>query len=237
MGFMPLSGRNDPSDSMGEGDIPLRPVQTAGSTGARRQNQTLDDMDLEQTSSAEEKKTGLFHRKSKNEAANPAGRRKNVKALGEGGRKGTYGEENGLNAMGRIYNKIIGFSVVTRYLVYIAPVALVLAVPLIVIPITGHYEDTRVGGTRESNAPRLFDLFLWIEISWLALWGGKIVAHFFPPIFSKWPLNTSTVSFLFVWFGLFWRRHVCHTRLSHYLSRSSSLGWSFEAGRWQMVPS
>lgn len=183
MGFMPLSGRNDPSDSMGEGDIPLRPVQTAGSTGARRQNQTLDDMDLEQTSSAEEKKTGLFHRKSKNDAQGPAGRRKNVKALAEGGRKGTYGDEGGLNAMGRIYNKIIGFSVITRYLVYIAPVALVLAVPLIVIPITGHYEDTRVGGSRESNAPRLFDLFLWIEISWLALWGGKIVAHFLPPIF------------------------------------------------------
>lgn len=223
MGFMPLSGRNDPSDSMGEGDIPLRPVQTAGSTGARRQNQTLDDMDLEQTSSAE-KKTGLFHRKSKNEGPGPAGRRKNVKALGEGGRKGTYGEEGGLNAMGRIYNKIIGFSVVTRYLVYIAPVALVLAVPLIVIPITGHYEDTRVGGTRESNAPRLFDLFLWIEISWLALWGGKIVAHFFPPIFSKWPLSTNTgflvfpffscFFFFLVWFILFRRRHVCHTRLS-----------------------
>lgn len=133
-----------------------------------------------------EEKSGLFHRKSKNSGVAPAGggRRKMIKPLQETGRKGTlFGEEGGLNAMGRIYYKVIGFSVVTRYFVYIAPVALVLAVPLIVIPTTGHIDDTRVGGSVADGAPRLFDLFLWIEISWLCLWAGKIVSHFLPEVF------------------------------------------------------
>lgn len=187
MGFMSLnngrSDRSDRSDNMGEGDIPLAQVYTSSSTGARRQNQTLQDMTPERSMSMEEK-SGLFHRKSKSSAAAaPGGRRKMVKGLAENGRKGTFGEEGGVNAMGRLYNKIIGFSVITRYLVYIAPVAIVLAVPLIVIPLTGHYEDKRIGGTKAEGAPRLFDLFLWIEISWLCLWAGKIVSHFLPHAF------------------------------------------------------
>lgn len=137
------------------------------------------------TNLSEEKKTGLFHRKSSKkdeDAAGVIGRRKAVKTLQEQGKAGTWGEDMGLNAMGRIYYKIIGFSTVTRYLVYVVPVAIVLAVPLVVIPITGHYNDTRVGGSG-LDAPRLFDLFLWIEVSWLCLWGGKIVAHLLPHVF------------------------------------------------------
>lgn len=186
MGFMSLnngrSDQSDRSDNMNEGDIPLAQVRTSNSTGARRQNQTLTgDMTPEQSM---EEKSGLFHRKSKSSvAAPPGGRRKMVKALAETGRKSTFGDEVGLNAMGRLYNKIIGFSVITRYFVYIAPVAIVLAIPLIVIPCTGHYRDIRVGGTKAEGAPRLFNLFLWIEISWLCLWAGKIVSHFLPHVF------------------------------------------------------
>ncbi|KUI53374.1 hypothetical protein VP1G_00590 [Cytospora mali] len=187
MGFMSLnngrSDRSDRSDTLGEGDIPLAQVNTSSSTGARRHNQTLPDMSPEPSQSVEEK-SGLFHRKSKNSGvAPPGGRRKMVTPLKDQGRKGTFGEEGGLNAMGRLYNKIIGFSVITRYLVYIAPVAIILAVPLIVIPITGNYNESRVGGSVADGAPKLFDLFLWIEISWLCLWGGKIVSHFLPHAF------------------------------------------------------
>lgn len=137
------------------------------------------------TNLSEEKKTGLFHRKLSKKDADAQGiigRRKAVKTLGEKGKSGTWGDDMGLNAMGRIYYKIIGFSTVTRYLVYVVPVALVLAVPLVVIPVTGHYNDTHVGGSG-ADAPRLFDLFLWIEVSWLCLWGGKIVAHLLPHVF------------------------------------------------------
>lgn len=185
MGFMPLN--NGRSGSTGDADIPLTNVPTSGSTGARRQDMTAGHEDMSTTTiSSQEKKSGLFHRKSSKkedaDAAGIIGRRKAVKTLQEQGKASTWGDEMGLNAMGRLYNKIIGFSTVTRYLVYVVPVAAILAVPLVVIPVTGHYNDTRVGGTGTS-APRLFDLFLWIEVSWLCLWGGKIVAHLLPHVF------------------------------------------------------
>lgn len=167
-----------------DGDIPLTKVATASSTGgARRQDQTLEEMP---TTASEEKKAGLFHRKSK--AQKTAGRRKQVRVLGEAGRKGTDGEDITMNAMGRLYHKIVGFSVVTRYLVYVVPVAFVLAIPLAIIPATGNFNDTHVGGNitdskGDTTSPRLFDLFLWIEISWCSLWVGKIVAHLLPPVF------------------------------------------------------
>lgn len=95
--------------------------------------------------------------------------------------------EFSLNAMGRLYNKIVGFSAITRYLVYIVPVALILGVPLVVLPLT-NTSDTPVGQATNANGdiiqgPRIFDLFLWIELSWLSLWAGKVVAHLLPTVF------------------------------------------------------
>lgn len=107
------------------------------------------------------------------------------------------GDSVALNFMGRLYTKIVGFSVITRYLVYIAPVALILAIPLIVMPFIddsntnytiGDHHPKKPDGTRDPDAevekgPLLYTLFIWIEASWLSLWAGKIVAHLLPPIF------------------------------------------------------
>lgn len=187
MAFLPLG---NPRADSGDGDIPLTQVNTSSSTGARKHAQTLKDMSTT-TSNTEpsEKKGGLFHRKSKNDREGEAGiigRRKAVRKLGDEGRKNTWGDEQGLNAMGRIYNRIINFSSVTKHLVYIVPVALLLGVPLIVLPLTGNM-DVTVGNVTPTeahpNPPSLFYLFLWIEVSWLTLWGGKIVAQLLPAIF------------------------------------------------------
>ena len=104
------------------------------------------------------------------------------------------GDDEGakLNYMGRLYNKIINFSVVTRYAVYVVPVALLLAVPLIVLPLIGRKDDIFVGykdetpedGKDGQNGPKLFNLFLWIEITWLTVWLAKIVAWFVPRAFT-----------------------------------------------------
>lgn len=93
--------------------------------------------------------------------------------------------------MGRIYNKIVGFSIITRYLVYVLPIAILLVVPIVLLPITGHQDlelgvETSVTGANgqpEMYAPKLFWLFVWIEISWLSLWVAKIVVDMLPPIF------------------------------------------------------
>ncbi|KAI0137449.1 serine/threonine protein kinase [Xylariales sp. AK1849] len=183
-GFLPLGATRSNSDNMEQG-IPLAQVRSnASSTGARKTNQVLTTAtDVGNDTSANEK-TGIFRR---------GGRRKAKKAepLIRSNTPGS--DEFSLNAMGRLYNKVIGFSVLTRYLVYIVPVALLLAVPLIVLPATGHANDP-VGtgastGTNDEGVetfvqgPPMFRLFLWIELAWLALWLGKIVAHVLPPIF------------------------------------------------------
>ncbi|KAJ9149439.1 Mechanosensitive ion channel protein [Pleurostoma richardsiae] len=204
-GFMPLSNdRSDRSDTMVEGDIPLTKIGTsASSTGARKPFQSVSNRSEEQSAdqSADEK-NGLFHHRSHKSHRGPAGRRKLIKDdLASKGRRGTFGsEEFSLNAMGRLYNKIIGFSVVTRYLIYVVPVAILLAVPLVILPITDHgvndEHDIFVGGTltkngtvvRDANGDpvrggSLFMLFLWIEISWLSLWAAKLFAQFLPQAF------------------------------------------------------
>lgn len=164
-------------------DIPLQQVRsTASSTGARQANQTIGNGFDGTQSPPENEKNALY---------TGAGRRR-VKKPDPPGRVNTVNsEEFSLNAMGKLYNKIIGFSVVTRYLVYIVPVALLLAVPLIVLPLVGHKNDpvgkkttTDADGNKTTvEGPSLFNLFLWIEIMWLTLWAGKTVAHLMPPVF------------------------------------------------------
>lgn len=165
-------------------DIPLAQIKShASSTGARRANQGIaSGIDGTQSPPSNEKH-GLFQ----------AGRRR-AKQPETPGRSKTFGsDEFSLNAMGKIYSKIIGFSVITRYLVYIVPVAILLAVPLIVLPLTGHSDDPvgkgnstgtdDDGNTTYVQGPSMFHLFLWIELAWLMLWAGKTVAHLLPPVF------------------------------------------------------
>ncbi|KAK2032235.1 mechanosensitive ion channel [Colletotrichum zoysiae] len=167
-GFLPIN--NTRSIDMAESDIPLTQVRSTASTGARKP--AMNAANTEDSGSGTNEKHGLFHRSSK------GGRRKKH---GDLGRQGTGGsDEVKVNAMGRFYNKITAASVVTRYLVYIIPIGLLLAVPLVVLPITGHSKDIFVGG---SKGKPLFDLFLWIEIAWLTLWAGKCVAWVLPHAF------------------------------------------------------
>jgi hypothetical protein len=66
-------------------------------------------------------------------------------------------EKTALNKMGRIYTKILNFSIITRYMIYVAPVALCLAIPIILSQtrvITGD-----IGGTDQRR------FWIWIEIS------------------------------------------------------------------------
>ncbi|KAL1607013.1 hypothetical protein SLS59_002715 [Nothophoma quercina] len=85
-------------------------------------------------------------------------------------------EKTALNKMGRLYTKILNFSIVTRYMIYVAPIALLLAIPIILSQtktITGE-----IGGTDQRR------FWIWIEIIWLSFWVMKIVAHFLPNVFE-----------------------------------------------------
>lgn len=105
------------------------------------------------------------------------GRRRGPAGLQKPGDLGYDGEEDTITAMGRIYKKILDFSIITRYLLYVAPLAILLAIPIIVggPPITDNPTIGRV---------RLRWFFVWVEIVWCSLWGSKIVAHFLPYVFQ-----------------------------------------------------
>ncbi|KAI1341672.1 serine/threonine protein kinase [Xylariaceae sp. FL0016] len=172
-GFVQL-GNSSPSNGL-ETEIPLTQMRSnASSTGARKPNQGLGTTFEQEGSQNENEKHGFFHR----------GRRRAAKAQEPSQRNDTLANnEMSLNAMGKLYNKIIHASVVTRYLVYILPVAVILAIPLIVLPAIGKRYMPVGHGTDGSDGPPIFQLFLWIELAWLCLWAGKLVAWMLAPIF------------------------------------------------------
>ena len=95
------------------------------------------------------------------------------------GNKGYDGEEDVLTTMGKIYNKIYSFSIITRYMLYVVPVGLLIAIPIIVGAIIGgRNHPPAIGGV-----PIVW-FFSWIEIIWCSLWVSKIVAHFLPYVFQ-----------------------------------------------------
>jgi small-conductance mechanosensitive channel len=144
-------------------DIPLEEVPSSGiPPGARSDNPAfapLKDDNAHQQHS-------LFR-----------GRRRGPAGLQKPGDMGYDGEEDTITAMGRIYKKVLNFSVITRYLLYVLPLAILLAIPIIVggPPITKNPTIGRV---------RLRWFFVWVEIVWCSLWGSKIVAHILPFVFQ-----------------------------------------------------
>ncbi|KAL8744805.1 MAG: hypothetical protein Q9184_007952 [Pyrenodesmia sp. 2 TL-2023] len=77
--------------------------------------------------------------------------------------------------MGKIYDKVLNFSIVTRYFLYVLPLALLIAIPII------------VGATAKQKAAiggvRIVWFFTWVEIVWLSLWVSKLVAKALPYVF------------------------------------------------------
>jgi small-conductance mechanosensitive channel len=144
-------------------DIPLEEVPSSGiPPGARSDNPAFAPLKDDNA----HQKHHLFR-----------GRRRGPAGLQKPGDLGYDGEEDTITAMGRIYKKILDFSIITRYLLYVAPLAIVLAIPIIVggPPITKNPTIGRV---------RLRWFFVWVEIVWCSLWASKIVAHFLPFVFQ-----------------------------------------------------
>jgi len=92
-------------------DIPLRPIKSNSSTGARKPG---DAALYETTSAGTGEKSGLFHR---NKSARVAGGKRKLKNTDENPKRvDADGQEISVNGLGRLYNKIVNFSVVTRYM-------------------------------------------------------------------------------------------------------------------------
>jgi len=118
----------------------------------------------------DDEKKGFFNR-------GPAGRRKVKKINSKPKRIGTDGEEVSVNGLGRFYNKIVNFSVVTRYFVYVLPVALLIAAPIVI------YAVLKPNAILGSTGIKVYIFFTWIEIVWLSIWVSKLVSKAIPYVF------------------------------------------------------
>ncbi|KAJ5242972.1 uncharacterized protein N7469_001299 [Penicillium citrinum] len=85
-------------------------------------------------------------------------------------------EDGKVNTLGRIYQAIYNFSIVTRYMIYVFPIGVLIAIPIIVGATVA--KDAYIGGVH------LYWFFTWIEVVWVSLWGCKIFAKFIPYVFQ-----------------------------------------------------
>ena len=173
-GFSRLPNDSDPAMANPNDatiDIPLNKVTSK--TGVRSRSETYSTPNnrtrqptYPPPQNINNEKAGLYQR-------HVAGRRHVAK---QSGRKGKDGEEDTLTQMGYIYTKILNFSVVTRYFLYVLPLATLIAIPII------------IGATAAQNAElggvRIVWIFSWLECVWLALWVSKLVAKALPHIFQ-----------------------------------------------------
>lgn len=147
-------------------DIPLTQVSTKTGPGRMETSPSGDGSHSAFSAEQHNEKAGYF-------SQHVAGRRKVAK---ENGRRGAAGEEEVLTQMGKIYNKILNFSIITRYLVYVLPLALLFAVPIVV--------GATAAPKAEAGGVRIVWIFSWVEIVWLSLWASKLFAKFLPQIFQ-----------------------------------------------------
>lgn len=88
----------------------------------------------------------------------------------------TTGEDGALTKIGHLLFTIHEFSFITRYTLYVLPVAALLAIPLVLLDTV--YSTARIGNVRTLG------LFIWIEISWVGLWICKLLSKALPVLFQ-----------------------------------------------------
>ncbi|KAK8195051.1 Mechanosensitive ion channel-domain-containing protein [Phyllosticta capitalensis] len=149
-------------------DIPLEPVISHGSTGKR----TGSHAPLTHVATVENEKAPP----PPPPPAGAKGRRLKHVHTDDGTARLLDNEEDYVNRMGRIYYAILNFSIVTRYFLYVAPLAICIAIPIIVGATVA--QNAKIGGVR------LVWFFTWIEVVWCSIWVAKIVAHGLPKAFQ-----------------------------------------------------
>jgi len=149
-------------------DIPLEQVPTNNGGGLRTQN-SMAALHPSQTNQSQGREKRQYFGGGRRVKGSADGKKKT-------GHVGYDGEEDTITTMGRIYDKILNFSIITRYFLYVLPLAALIAVPIIVGATAAR--KANIGGVR------IVWFFSWVEIIWLSVWVSKIVAHYLPIIFQ-----------------------------------------------------
>lgn len=81
-----------------------------------------------------------------------------------------------VNYLGRMYRAVRNSSLLVRYFIYITPIAVLLAIPIIVGSTVARYAT--IGGVA------MYWFFAWLEVVWFSLWVSKILARGLPVMFQ-----------------------------------------------------
>ncbi|CAG8289273.1 unnamed protein product [Penicillium salamii] len=164
---MPDYGHN-PNDVTIE--IPLTETTSRGQTGARKWASNTTPVDSTTNTSEKGPMIGNQHR-------GPGRRRRTDTDINEmSGKRAEAPEDGTINRMGRIYQAVLNYSLITRYLIYVIPIAILIAIPIIVGATVA--QNAKIGGVH------IYWFFTWIEIVWFSLWSSKIFARYIPYFFQ-----------------------------------------------------
>ncbi|KAJ5711482.1 hypothetical protein N7488_005638 [Penicillium malachiteum] len=158
----PYDGMHNPNDVAIE--IPLSDNPSHGGSGKWGSGSTqgsMEPMDAE--------KGGGFA------PARHRGRRVDSDIHEARGKAAEAPDDGSINSVGRIYQAIYNFSIVTRYMIYVIPIGALIAIPIIVGATVS--PDAKIGGVH------IYWFFTWIEVVWVSLWVCKILAKFIPMLF------------------------------------------------------
>lgn len=147
-------------------DIPLTTVPSQNNNnGARKSGSGAAYSGSAESTPTHHEKSHLFH---------GGGRRRVM--TDRMGRRVEAPEDGTLTRMGKFYSKILNFSVVTRYFIYVLPLAALIAIPIIIGATAA--PNARIGGVW------IVWFFTWVEVVWLSLWVSKVIAHYVPFLFQ-----------------------------------------------------
>lgn len=162
---LPHDGMTNPNDATI--DIPLTDTPSRGQNGIHKWKSNAEA--VEQPGDGE--KGGLPY------GSGPGRRRRVDTDINDASHKPADSPEDGkVNRLGRIYQAIYNFSIITRYMIYVFPIGVLIAIPIIVGATVA--QDAYIGGVH------IYWFFTWIEVVWVSLWGCKIFAKFIPYVFQ-----------------------------------------------------
>ncbi|RDW90613.1 serine/threonine protein kinase [Aspergillus mulundensis] len=157
-------------------DIPLQSVSSRGQTGARNNSTNIPSSPSGGYSAGGDHNGGEKGLTSGPPSSHGFGQRRRRTINDKTGLPAEEPEDGTVTRLGRFYQAVLNFSTITRYMIYIAPLAALLAIPIIVGATAA--QDAKIGGVS------LPWFFCWIEVVWVSLWVCKIVAKLIPFVFQ-----------------------------------------------------
>lgn len=151
-------------------EIPLTETQSRGQNGSSRWGSGSNTV----TGVENEKSAGDGHHR--HHGPGRRRRRQDTDINDAMGKPSDSPEDGSINRLGRIYQAIYNFSIITRYMIYVIPIGALIAIPIIVGATVA--KNSMIGGVH------IYWFFTWIEVIWVSVWVCKVFSKAIPHMFQ-----------------------------------------------------